>query len=105
MTLPDPVHSVLRTAWRDGGQTLGTRAIPEETPIALSYNRTAYAVMLATPADLEDFAVGFSLTEGIVESAAEIEELTGVSARNVATKVHRIKNLPARNFHEAGHDA
>ncbi len=74
-TLPPPVRSVPRTEFQGDAATRGVRAIPEETPVALSYNRTAYAVMLATPADLEDFAVGFSLTEGIVQSAGEIEEL------------------------------
>ena len=48
----------MRTAWRGDEPTAGTRVIPEETPVALTYNRSAYAVMLATPADLEDFAVG-----------------------------------------------
>ncbi len=80
MTLPEPVRSVVRTAWRGGAATRGTRAIPEERPVALSYNRSAYAVMLATPADLEDFALGFSITEGIVRSASEIEELDIVPA-------------------------
>jgi FdhD protein len=75
MTLPPPVRNVPCTAFRGDAITRGTRAIPEETPVALSYNRTAYAVMLATPADLEDFAIGFSLTEGIVQDAGEIEEL------------------------------
>jgi FdhD protein len=79
MKLPSPVRNVARTAWRRDVVTRGVRAIPEETPVAFSYNRTTYAVMLATPADLEDFAVGFSLTEGIVQKADEIEELDVVA--------------------------
>ena len=75
MPLPPPVRSVERNAYRGDAVARGMRAIPEETPVALSYNRTTYAVMLATPADLEDFAVGFSVTEGIVQRADEIEEL------------------------------
>jgi FdhD protein len=77
--LPPPVCSVARTAFRGDAVTRGVRAIPEETPVAFSYNRSAYAVMLATPADLEDFAVGFSLTEGLVRTAPEIEELDVVA--------------------------
>jgi FdhD protein len=79
MTLPAPVRSVVRTAWRGNTATHSARVIPEETPIALTYNRSAYAVMLATPADLADFALGFSITEGIVRDASEVEELQVVS--------------------------
>ena len=71
----DPVVTVPRIVWRDNGASEGTRSIPEETAIALTYNRATHAVMLATPADLEDFAVGFSLSEGIIGTAADISAL------------------------------
>jgi FdhD protein len=75
----DPVRSVERQVWRDGGAGEGMRNVPEETAVALTYNGGSYAVMMATPQNLEDFAVGFSLSEGIVKSPAEIETLDVVA--------------------------
>ena len=74
--------TIPRLIWRDGGFTAGTRVIAEEMPVAFSYNRLAHAVMMATPADLEDFARGFSLNEGIVERCDEIEEIEVVRLRD-----------------------
>ena len=70
--MPDPAAPAQRIAWRGDTPTGGVRVVARETPVALTYNRTTHAVMLASPADLEDFAVGFSLSEGIVASASDI---------------------------------
>ena len=51
-------------------------------PVALVYNGISHAVMLATPADMEDFALGFSLTEGIIEAPEEIYGAEIVEAEN-----------------------
>ena len=82
MTQPEPSVRLGRDAWRAGRRLPGERCVAEETAVALSYNRITHAVMMATPADLEDFAVGFSLAEGIIESPSDIEELVVIPAEN-----------------------
>src|ERR1700710_2249778 len=67
------VECVHRQIWREGGPSAGSRSLPEEAAVALTYNGGTYAVMMATPQDLRDFAIGFSLSEGTVGSAADIE--------------------------------
>jgi FdhD protein len=64
-----------REIWREGGPSLGSRSVPEETAVALTYNGATYAVMMTTPQDLEDFAIGFSLSEGVITSSADIDTL------------------------------
>ncbi len=58
--------------WQDGKLSVAKDQLAEEVPIALVYNGVSHAVMLATPADLEDFALGFSLTEGILQHKNEL---------------------------------
>lgn len=76
------------------------RALPEEVPVALVHNGSTFAVMMATPSDLEDFAWGFALSEGVATAdelgAVEvIEHQTGIEARMWLPEA-RIAALDAR---------
>jgi len=107
-----PVYTADRKVWRDGSLDQGsfgegTRLIPEETALALTYNGGTYAVMMGTPQNLRDFAIGFSLSEGIVQSAHEIDSIDivelddGIELRMWLAS-SKAENLSERRRHIAG---
>jgi len=63
---------------RDSGP--GSRTLAEEAAVAIVHDASTYAVMMATPQDLEDFAVGLSLTEGVIQSVDEVRSVEVVEA-------------------------
>lgn len=69
------VEETVRVVRADGTAATQTRLWVPETPIALEFNGIAYAVMMATPADLEDFATGFALSEALIVDAAQISRI------------------------------
>jgi FdhD protein len=103
----EPARIVDRQIWRHFGLASGGRAIPEETAVALTYNGGSYAVMMTTPQDLEDFAVGFSQSEGIIGSPADIDSLDvvrlddGIELRMWLSKP-KADRLQERRRHIAG---
>ena len=70
-----PLSEVNVTRWRNGVVSQAKDKVAEEVPIALIYNGVSHAVMLATPQDLEDFALGFSLSEGILHSKSQLYDV------------------------------
>src|ERR1700682_5502454 len=107
MTMHVPVRKARRQIWRDGSPSEATRLIPEETALALTYNGGTYAVMMGTPQNLRDFAVGFSLSEGIVQSPNDIDSLDimelddGIELRMWLTR-SRAELVNERRRHIAG---
>ncbi|MHA7879291.1 MAG: formate dehydrogenase accessory sulfurtransferase FdhD [Saccharospirillum sp.] len=94
--------------WRNGQTRAREDWLAQECPVALVYNGISHVVMMATPVDLEDFALGFSLTEGILEAARELldcqvvardnglEVQLQISARRFAELKARRRNLTGR---------
>jgi FdhD protein len=70
-----PLSEVQVKRCRDGVLTETRDQVAEEAPISLIYNGVSHAVMLATPQDLEDFALGFSLSEGILQDKSELYDI------------------------------
>jgi FdhD protein len=73
MVTPTPAEPVELTS--DGTRRSVAREWVPEAPVALEFNGLSYAVMMATPADLDDFARGFALTEGLAKTPADIFDI------------------------------
>ncbi|MCF3974611.1 formate dehydrogenase accessory sulfurtransferase FdhD [Paracoccus salsus] len=90
-----------------GSRSAISRVLPEETAVAMVYDGTSHAVMMASPADIRDFATGFSLSEGIVTDIAQIASCEivahdqGIEARLWLTE-DRAEALAARRRTLAG---
>lgn len=94
--------------WRDGTDQATVDEVAEEAPIALTYHGIPHVVMLATPADFEDLAVGFTVTEALVGEASEISSVDvirsadaievriGVASERFSAILKRQRNLTGR---------
>lgn len=95
--------------WRDGDVERVIDQVAEEVPVGLVFNGVPHVVMLATPANLEDLAVGFTLSESIVDSPGEIQSVEattredgtlevriGITASKLSELLRRQRNLTGR---------
>lgn len=107
MTKIDTTRTVPQLQYRQGTVLDASRVVPEEVPIAFSYRGSTHAVMMATPADLEDFAIGFSLAEGIITHRDDVIAIEPVEAGDgidvqVTLKDASAEALTARRRRMAG---
>jgi FdhD protein len=70
--IPSATHVPAKRVGADGQIAAQQRAVPAEVPIAISILGIGYAVMMATPSDLEDFAYGFARAERLIDAAADV---------------------------------
>lgn len=106
--LPEGVRQRLVLRWNQGRTEAHADCLAEEVPVALVFNGLSHAVMMASPADLEDFALGFALSEGLLQGADElygtevqaacagIEVHLQVSSRSFMALKERRRNLAGR---------
>lgn len=95
--------------WTEGTVTHTTDFVTEEVPVALVYHGVPHVVMLATPADLEDYAVGFTVSEGLVAHPREIQSVEvergadsvevriGIAGERFSELLRRRRNLTGRS--------
>ena len=79
-----------RLVFADGTRQPAARRTPVETPVNIVFAPVPFAVMMATPQDLEDFAVGFAFTEGVVDS---IDDIRGIAVEDDAQGLRLIVTL------------
>jgi FdhD protein len=88
-------------AWRDGRLRELEDCVAEEAPVALVYNGEPHVVMMATPLDLEDFALGFSYSENVIESVDELQSIEMFRHAGDAGTSYEVRmRIPSRR-HEA----
>lgn len=90
-----PTSHLTVAKWHGNESSPVDDCVAEEVPIALIYNGISHAVMLATAQDLEDFALGFSLSEGIVQSQ---HELYGVEIKHQNDGIELHCEISAERF-------
>ena len=77
-----PAHGILHTL---AGDVETVWQVPEEVPLAVQFNSESYAVMMGTPSDFEDFAIGFALAEGIISQHSDVSGVLVLPSGEVYT--------------------
>ena len=93
--MPEASVELPRTVWRDGTYAEDSDAVVQEAPVALVYNGVSHAVMMATPTDLQDLALGFSLSERIISGP---KQLLGMDLQGHASGTEVAMEITAEPF-------
>jgi FdhD protein len=108
--LPQPSGARAVQRWDGAALQPATERLAEEVAVSMNYNGLAYAVMMTSPADLEDFALGFSLTEGVLAGPDELQRVEVVPIdEGILLRIEidpaRVAQVEAQRRHLAGRTA